>query len=282
MTVSVGAGTVSDCWEITERGAAFSILFIGQFFGPLVGKLIDMHIYYIGCLLIVFTLGPILGGGLTTVLGWRSTFWFCAGYGLFLFAFLFFFLPETYRMEGKWAPLDAEKRQRVQQNGLSTTETTTATETSTNNLTVDEEQHVDIGSTIATASLTGMSPTLDTPISDSSGRLRKLNPVRSVFLLRHLFVLMIALETGSCFGTMFTIETVIPDLFETTYGFASWQTGLSYLGAGMGNILGSFVSGRVSDYLLKRARQKRGGAPKAEDRLTINAWYVLGSSNLYM
>lgn len=282
MTVSVGAGTVSDCWEITERGAAFSILFIGQFFGPLVGKLIDMHIYYIGCLLIVFTLGPILGGGLTTVLGWRSTFWFCAGYGLFLFAFLFFFLPETYRMEGKWAPLDAEKRQRVQQNGLSTTETTTATETSTNNLTVDEEQHVDISSTIATASLTGMSPTLDTPISDSSGRLRKLNPVRSVFLLRHLFVLMIALETGSCFGTMFTIETVIPDLFETTYGFASWQTGLSYLGAGMGNILGSFVSGRVSDYLLKRARQKRGGAPKAEDRLTINAWYVLGSSNLYM
>lgn len=83
---------------------------------------------------------------------------------------------------------------------------------------------------------------------------------------------MIALETGSCFGTMFTIETVIPDLFATTYGFASWQTGLSYLGAGMGNILGSFVSGRVSDYLLKRARQKRGGAPKAEDRLTINAW----------
>lgn len=183
-------------------------------------------------------------------------------------------------MEGKWEPLDAEKRQRVQQqqqNGLSATETTTTTATersSTNNLTVDEEQqHVDIGSTIATASLTGMSPTLDTPISDSSGRLRKLNPVRSVFLLRHLFVLMIALETGSCFGTMFTIETVIPDLFETTYGFASWQTGLSYLGAGMGNILGSFVSGRVSDYLLKRARQKRGGTPKAEDRLTINAWY---------
>lgn len=223
-------------------------------------------------------IGPILGGGLTTVLGWRSTFWFCAGYGIFLFTFLFFFLPETYRMEGKWASLDAEKRQRVQQqNGLSATETTTtATErSSTNNLTVDEEQqqHMDIASTIATASLTGMSPTLDTPVSDSSGRLRKLNPVRSVFLLRHMFVLMIALETGSCFGTMFTIETVIPDLFETTYGFASWQTGLSYLGAGMGNILGSFVSGRVSDYLLKRARQKRGGSPKAEDRLTINAWY---------
>ena len=177
-------------------------------------------------------------------------------------------------MEGKWAPIDAEKRQRVPQNGLltTTTTTTTTTESSTNNLTVDEEQHFDIASTIATASLTGMSPTLDTPVSDSSGRLRKLNPVRSVFLLRHMFVLMIALETGSCFGTMFTIETVIPDLFETTYGFASWQTGLSYLGAGMGNILGSFVSGRVSDYLLKRARQKRGGMPKAEDRLTINAW----------
>ena len=37
VTISVGAGTVSDCWSITERGVAFSVLFVGQFFGPLIG-----------------------------------------------------------------------------------------------------------------------------------------------------------------------------------------------------------------------------------------------------
>lgn len=38
VTMSVGAGTVADCWQITERGSAFSFLFVGQFLGPLVGK----------------------------------------------------------------------------------------------------------------------------------------------------------------------------------------------------------------------------------------------------
>lgn len=36
--MSVGAGTVADCWQITERGSAFSFLFVGQFLGPLIGK----------------------------------------------------------------------------------------------------------------------------------------------------------------------------------------------------------------------------------------------------
>lgn len=39
---------------------------------------------------------------------------------------------------------------------------------------------------------------------------------------------MIATGTGICFGTMFTIETIIPILYETTYGFESWQTGKTH------------------------------------------------------
>lgn len=134
-----------------------------------------------------------------------------------------------------------------------------------------------------------------------------MNPFKSVLLLRHVFVAMIATGIGICFGTMFTIETIVPVLYETTYGFESWQTGniharyvliltrilsaarcicrlhayiglhnvgLSFLGAGIGNVLGSLVSGHVSDYLIKKARASRGGVAKTEDRLTMNAWYV--------
>lgn len=115
--------------------------------------------------------------------------------------------------------------------------------------------------------------------------------------MKHLFVSFIAIEIGFCFGTMFTLETLIPDLYYTHYGFDSWQTGktilgkknkkktkagtydgasngigLSFLGAGVANVLGSFISGRLSDYLLIRSAAKRGGVAKAEDRLTLNAW----------
>lgn len=38
VTMSVGAGTIADVWEISERGSAFSFLFVGQFLGPLIGK----------------------------------------------------------------------------------------------------------------------------------------------------------------------------------------------------------------------------------------------------
>lgn len=48
--------------------------------------------------------------------------------------------------------------------------------------------------------------------------------------------------------------------------------GLSYLGAGVGNLLGSIVGGMLSDRLLLRSRRLRGGRAVAEDRLTANLW----------
>ncbi|KAF7731399.1 hypothetical protein EC973_000207 [Apophysomyces ossiformis] len=200
--MSVGAGTVADCWEITERGNAFSILFVGQFLGPLV---------------------------------------------------------ETYRLNHVWNALPVSKREkRVLGEESEATVRPPPTE---------EEVHR--ASTIATASDDEEEENVDIEEPEPQGR---LNPFRSVALLRYSFVWLIAIETGFCFGTMFTIETIIPDLYEDVYGFDSWQTGLSFLGAGIGNVLGSVLSGKISDYLLKKARSRRGGIPKKEDRLTLNAW----------
>ncbi|ORZ25621.1 major facilitator superfamily domain-containing protein [Absidia repens] len=308
VTMSVGAGTISDCWAVTERGAAFSFLFVGQFFGPLVG--------------------PIIGGGLTTGLGWRSTFWFCVAYGLFLFCFLFMFLPETYRLDKDWETPEVDEKQQQQQqqqqqeeegvehsqqqlqqrasaSHLSTSEQISNNDTlrqetpendgsqqGINNDSVDLEASIkssrrnSLSSTVAHGGLTQydgedgnhhgdgtdhLSSSSSTS-SSTSNKSNKFNPLRSVLLLRHLFVWMIAVQTGICFGTMFTIETIIPDLYTQYYGFESWQTGLSFMGAGIGNLLGSFLSGAISDYLLKRSRAKRGGKALTEDRLTLNAW----------
>lgn len=118
---------------------------------------------------------------------------------------------------------------------------------------------------------------------------KSFNPFKSLAILQYSFVLFAAIEIGVCFGTMFTLETLIPDLYYEHYSFSSWQTGkkkkkkiihfffllgLTFIGAGIGNLLGSFLSGRLSDYFLAKSKERRGGISKAEDRITLNAWYV--------
>ncbi|KAH0336819.1 MFS general substrate transporter, partial [Aureobasidium melanogenum] len=74
---AVGAGTISDIWDVRERGNAMSIFYLGPLCGPL--------------------LAPIIGGALTQGLGWRSCMWFTTIYGGLLWFFILFFLPETLK-----------------------------------------------------------------------------------------------------------------------------------------------------------------------------------------
>ncbi|KAL0146377.1 major facilitator superfamily domain-containing protein [Mucor lusitanicus] len=217
----------------SERGSAFSFLFVGQFLGPLIG--------------------PIIGGGITTASGWRSVFWVCTGYGVFLFVFFFLFFPETYRLDHRW---DQHFTELPSQSTLPVVAMVTAD---------DASSQLDLPPLTATTSRT---LTIVTTATHQQG----FNPLKSFVMLKYAFVCFVAIEIGFCFGTMFTLETLIPDLYFVNYGFDSWQTGLSFIGAGLGNVLGSIVSGRLSDYLLIRSSKQRGGISKAEDRLTLNAW----------
>lgn len=98
-----------------------------------------------------------------------------------------------------------------------------------------------------------------------------MNPFASFLLLKHPFVFLGSFVGAVAFANMFAVETIIPQLYEKNYQFSSWQTGLSYLGAGIGNLLGSIVGGRLSDRLMARNRKLRGRS-MVEDRLTLNLW----------
>ncbi|CAO3610823.1 unnamed protein product [Cunninghamella blakesleeana] len=74
-TMSMGAGTLSDIFEIHERGRAFSWYICGPLLGP--------------------ALGPIIGGLLNNGLGFRSIFYFLAIVNFFILLNIFFFLPDT-------------------------------------------------------------------------------------------------------------------------------------------------------------------------------------------
>ncbi|KNZ78494.1 hypothetical protein J132_00674 [Termitomyces sp. J132] len=77
--ISIGAATLADMYEPAERGTKMGIYYIAPLLGP--------------------SIGPILGGGLTTGLGWRAIFWFLSIVGssiCFSFAVLF---HDTFRKE---------------------------------------------------------------------------------------------------------------------------------------------------------------------------------------
>ncbi|KAK4164804.1 hypothetical protein QBC43DRAFT_43018 [Cladorrhinum sp. PSN259] len=72
---AVGAGTIADIWEASERGRAMGIFYLGPLIGPLCS--------------------PIIGGALSLDFGWRSTMWFLSIYGGVMLLMIFFCLPET-------------------------------------------------------------------------------------------------------------------------------------------------------------------------------------------
>ncbi|KAG2215341.1 hypothetical protein INT46_011711, partial [Mucor plumbeus] len=253
---SVGAGVIADCYPLEQRGAAFGKFFFGVFFGPL--------------------LGPIIGGFLImSALSWRATFWFCVAFALFIACNIFFFFPETYRDNAKWdMQLPTTKDE---DNSSSITSRTLEDDNQPETKIVYEKNQIDSTeqSNIAVESKpTAPPPTTPPPTTTLQPQKRSSNPFAAFILLKHPFVLCSALVSGIAFGCMFAVETIIPDLYESHYGFNSWQTGLSYLGAGVGNLFGSMLGGMTSDKLLLRSRRLRGGRAVCEDRLTANLWFA--------
>lgn len=78
---SVGAGTIADLYDITERGTAFGYFYLGPLMGPL--------------------LSPIIGGLIASRVewGWRGTMWFLVILGVASFILLCVCLPETLRLQ---------------------------------------------------------------------------------------------------------------------------------------------------------------------------------------
>ncbi|CAO3667687.1 unnamed protein product [Rhizopus stolonifer] len=240
---SVGAGVVADCYPVERRGSAFGKYFFGVFFGPL--------------------MGPIIGGFLImSDLTWRATFWFCFSFAIFIFSLVFFFFPETYRVNSKFDL----KLPIVQPNNTSSTDVDTSVLSQSNKF-LGEEESISLESSVQKNKEEKISAE-----TTNSQEKKGINPIAPFLLLRHPYIFIASLASGIAFGSMFAVETITPDLYEIHYGFTSWKTGLSYLSGGIGNLLGAIVSGNTSDRLLLRARERRGGKEIVEDRLTVTLW----------
>lgn len=222
-----------------------------------------------------------------SALTWRATFWFCFAFALFIFSLVFFFFPETYRINSKF---DLELP-------VSQPSNVSALSSSTDSMTIPQDTDDKAGSGLNKTGIEGstvvQNEKKNAPETSGPKEAKKsINPIAPFLLLRHPFILIASLASGIAFGSMFAVETITPDLYEAHYGFTSWKTGkskqiircclnapclphtsgLSYLSGGIGNLLGAIVSGNTSDRLLLRARERRGGKEVVEDRLTVTLW----------
>lgn len=76
-------------------------------------------------------------------------------------------------------------------------------------------------------------------------------------LFRSPIVFLLALFASVTYGYLYLMFTTITPIFENTYGFSPGVAGLSYLGFGIGSVLGLIICGAVSNRIA-RAHSARG------------------------
>ena len=91
-----------------------------------------------------------------------------------------------------------------------------------------------------------------------------VRPTKMLFLSPIVFLL--SLYVAVIYGYLYLLFTTISDVFETQYGFSQGSVGLSYLGIGIGSVIGLVTLGATSDRILKRLSEK-SGVKKPEYRL---------------
>lgn len=156
-------------------------------------------------------------------LSWRATFWFCVTFGLTVIVLVMAAYPETYREDAKFdLAITNEKGTEQQQHNSNVDPDDGASTATTGSNTVSVH-----ASDSHAKNDKPKSATIDaTATSLAKKEKRKpINPIRPFLMLRHPHVLLVAIIQGCFFGAMFAVETIIPDLFETNFGFTSWQTG---------------------------------------------------------
>lgn len=84
-------------------------------------------------------------------------------------------------------------------------------------------------------------------------------------------VILLMLFNSVIFASLYILNPTITQTFKQIYGYTEWQTGLCYLSLGAGFMIGSIVSGRHSDYVLKKLARKNADGKKVISEMRLQA-----------
>ena len=173
------------------------------------------------------TLGPIVGSYLGEAAGWRWDLWFLTIWAGVMFAGALLLQDETY------SPILLDRK-------------TSKLRKETRNMKLRSVMQ-----------------------SDKSPRdlflLSIIRPTKMLFMSP--IILGLSVYIAICYGYLYLVFTTITELFETKYHMGSSSVGLTFLGIGIGQIVGLIGFGSISDTLLKKKAAANGGEMKPEYRL---------------
>ncbi|KAF9973544.1 hypothetical protein BGZ73_003207 [Actinomortierella ambigua] len=276
--LSVGGGSLSDCFHSGERGTAFGLFYLGPLVGPMIG--------------------PTIGGLLSNAYGWRTTMWLLLASAVLAFLLVLFFLPETFRkridrpapvavvtttQESKDHPSHIysthstliESRDSVplpaaeKDGGVvcapppppppSSNASAPLQETTKEQLVAPSDRDLVIAESIQNkagddddgSSLADEEVTADDEKSPTKKK-KYFNPLRPLTCLRSPTNLILVGFNALALGAQFCMNNTLPISFHELYHFSESKIGLCMMAGGVGSAMGSLIGGRYSDFVLRR------------------------------
>ncbi|KAM3083071.1 hypothetical protein ACMFMF_002721 [Clarireedia jacksonii] len=191
-TISIGSGTIADIMPREKRGKAVSIWSVGTVLGPMIG--------------------PIIGGYVTEIAGWRWMFWAISTVIGVVTIVAFVFLRETCP-----AVLLERKAERLRR----------------------ETSNPDYKSMLA----------LDVARFELIIR-SIMRPTK--MLICCPIVTVMCTYVAILYGTLYLLFATYSFVFKEVYRFSTFTAGLVFLPGGLGTLLGLFYVGSFSDNALKK------------------------------
>ncbi|RAL07017.1 MFS transporter [Aspergillus homomorphus CBS 101889] len=94
-----------------------------------------------------------------------------------------------------------------------------------------------------------------------------VRPLKMLFLSP--IVALFSMYIGIVFGYLYLLFTTITHIYETTYHFSQGNTGLVYIGVGVGAAIGMVIFGALSDRIQIQLTAKNNGQSEPEFRLPL-------------
>ncbi|KAF9015829.1 MFS general substrate transporter [Hymenopellis radicata] len=255
------AATLADIFDPTERGTKMGIYYISPLLGP--------------------SLGPIIGGGLTTAFNWRAVFWFLSILAGVVFLGFLLLYKDTFRKERSATYQALIKRRLKEQAAKKLKEEEQAAQSRPESLkekereagdrearTTNSSRDVEKAEPMAEVGALVKDPTLKISMRD-------VNPIKPLWLvLRRWNNALMLFASGLIFSYCFTVVYTTSRTLGSAYGYNPLKIGLVLLSFGLGNVAGSYLGGRWSDIQLSRLTEKNGGKTYAEMRLQSTKYAI--------
>ncbi|KAL1950238.1 hypothetical protein VTO73DRAFT_5362 [Trametes versicolor] len=261
--ISLGAATLADIYEPSQRGTMMGLYYSAPLLGP--------------------SLGPILGGVLTQGFNWRATFWFLA---IFVGVCFLLFIPfkDTFRRERSLVYQAALKRRIAHDSAKASEASSLSQITAVSRIVPEAEIARGEGAKEGKDAIETLARDIDlekqvqaaaridaealAPVDEIKLSLADVNPVKPiVHVLRRMNNLTILTASGLIFAFSYSISYTCSRTLANKYGYNALQIGLVLLAFGVGSLFGSVLGGRYSDHVFRKLKARNGGTSQAEMRL---------------